>query len=158
METVNLKVKRLPNCLALPAYATPGSAGLDLVAALSEPLELQPGARARIPTGIAIEIPEGFQGQVVARSGLADRAGVSLTNAVGTIDSDYRGEVIVLLINHGSEVYRFQPGDRVAQLVIVPIPKIEVVEVKELRPSAVRGAGGFGSSGDSWSSGYRGQR
>lgn len=146
-QVVKLKVKRLPHCKALPSYATPGSAGLDLSAAISEPVVLKAGERMKMPTGIQIEIPERHQGQVVPRSGLAAKAGISLTNSVGTIDSDYRGEVIVLLINHGSEPYTFEPGERVAQLVVMPIPYVEVEEVDELAASEIRGAGGFGSTG-----------
>jgi len=119
---------------------------MDLVAAIEDQLVLRPGDRVRMPIGIAIEIPSGFQGQVVPRSGLADRAGISLTNCVGTIDSDYRGEVQVLLINHGTEPFTFKRGDRVAQLVIVPVPEVDLVEVDELSSSA-RDAGGFGSTG-----------
>ncbi|MBI2812208.1 MAG: dUTP diphosphatase [Candidatus Melainabacteria bacterium] len=148
-QVVKLRVKRLPHCKALPSYATPGSAGLDLSAAVSEPVELKAGERMKMPTGIQIEIPERHQGQVVPRSGLAAKAGISLTNSVGTIDSDYRGEVIVLLINHGTESYTFEPGERVAQLVVMPIPYVEVEEVDELSFSEIRGAGGFGSTGRS---------
>jgi dUTP pyrophosphatase len=147
MEKVTLKVKRLPHCRALPKYATEGSAGLDLTNALSEPLVLAPGARCRIPVGIIVEIPVGYEGQVRPRSGLADKFGISLTNCVGTIDSDYRGEVQVLVVNHGEKVYTFEPGERIAQLLVTPVPNVEVVEVEELSDSAERGAGGFGSTG-----------
>lgn len=147
MTNVQLKVKKLAHCKDLPAYATPGSAGLDLTAAIESAIELKAGERMRMPTGIQIEIPPGFQGQVVPRSGLADRAGISLTNCVGTIDCDYRGEVQVLMINHGCQSYTFEPGERVAQLVLVPIPRVEVVVVEELSPTEMRGVGGFGSTG-----------
>jgi dUTP pyrophosphatase len=158
MNVVKLKVKRLPHCVALPTYGTPGAAGLDLAAAIPKPIELRAGERMKMPTGIQIEIPERHQGQVVPRSGLAAKAGITLTNCVGTIDSDYRGEVIVLLINHGTETYTFEPGERVAQLVVQPIPYVEIEEVDELSPSDVRGAGGFGSTGKTvWTSEYRGQ-
>ena len=146
-DTVRLKVKRLAHCRDLPRYATSGSAGLDLTAAISEPLKLEAGKRTRIPTGIILEIPPGYEGQVRPRSGLAAKAGISLTNCVGTIDSDYRGEVQVLAINHGEEPYTFEPGERIAQLVIVPVPRVEVVEVEELDSGNERGAGGFGSTG-----------
>ncbi len=145
--TVTLKVKRLPHCKALPKYATAGSAGLDLTNALAEAVTLQPGERCRIPIGIIVEIPVGYEGQVRPRSGLADKAGISLTNCVGTIDSDYRGEVQVLVINHGDKPYTFEPGERIAQLLITPVPRVEIVEVDELADSAERGAGGFGSTG-----------
>lgn len=144
---VTLKVKRLPHCRALPKYATAGSAGLDLTNALAEAVTLQPGERCRIPIGIIVEIPPGYEGQVRPRSGLADKAGISLTNCVGTIDSDYRGEVQVLVVNHGQQPYTFEPGERIAQLLITPVPEVEVIEVEELSDSAERGAGGFGSTG-----------
>lgn len=149
METVKLKVKRLPHCLNIPSYASAGAAGLDLTAALPGPFKLGPGERMRMPTGIVVEIPDGFEGQVRPRSGLADRAGISLTNAVGTIDSDYRGEVLVLIINHGRDPYTFEPGERVAQLVVKPYPRVEIVEVEELTTATARGSGGFGSTGKS---------
>ena len=147
MESIKLKVKRLPYCRDLPRYATAGAAGLDLTAAIDQPLTLGPGQRTRIPTGLIVEIPEGFEGQIRPRSGLADRAGVTLSNCVGTIDSDYRGEVQVLAINLGGSAYTFQPGERVAQLVVMPVPRVEVVETEELSNSHARGAGGFGSTG-----------
>lgn len=146
MDTVQLKVKRLPHCKDLPRYATPGSAGMDLTAAIDQPLTLEPGKRAGIPTGITLEIPEGYEGQVRPRSGLAAKAGISLTNCVGTIDSDYRGEVIVLAINHGETAYTFQPGERIAQLLLMPVPRVEIIEVDETS-SSERGEGGFGSTG-----------
>jgi dUTP pyrophosphatase len=147
MSPIKLKVKRLPHCRDLPRYATSGSAGLDLTAGMDKPVTLRPGARAGIPTGIIVEIPEGHEGQVRPRSGLAARAGVTLTNCVGTIDSDYRGEVIVLLINLGNQPYTVEPGERIAQLLVTPVPRVEVVEVEELTPNHERGAGGFGSTG-----------
>ncbi len=149
MPPLTLKVKRLPHCHDLPRYATGGSASMDLTAAIKEPLTLEPGMRTRIPVGIIVEIPVGYEGQVRPRSGLADKAGISLTNCVGTIDSDYRGEVQVLVINHGDKAYTFEPGERVAQLLITPVPQVEIVEVEELGESKERGAGGFGSTGRS---------
>jgi dUTP pyrophosphatase len=130
---------------------------MDLSAAIEKEVVLEPGQRTRVPTGIEIEIPFGYQGQVVPRSGLADRAGISLTNCVGTIDSDYRGEVQVLLINHGSQPFTCKRGDRIAQLVVVPTPTVEVVEADELSGSG-RDRGGFGSTGSDWHSQYKGQR
>jgi dUTP pyrophosphatase len=147
ISQVVLKVKRLPHCKALPKYATAGSAGLDLTNALAEAVTLQPGERCRIPIGIIVEIPVGYEGQVRPRSGLADKAGISLTNCVGTIDSDYRGEVQVLVVNHGQAPYTFEPGERIAQLLVTPVPQVEVVEVEELSQSNERGDGGFGSTG-----------
>ncbi len=146
--TVTLKIKRLPHAKALPQYATGGSAGLDLTAAIEKPLILAAGERTRIPTGIVVQIPEGYEGQVRARSGLADKAGICLSNGVGTVDSDYRGEVMVLAMNAGKEAYTFQPGERVAQIIITPVPKVQIIEVDELDDDgAERGAGGFGSTG-----------
>jgi dUTP pyrophosphatase len=147
VNSITLKIKRLPHCRSLPQYATGGSAGLDLTAAIDSPFRLDAGKRSRIPTGIIVQIPEGYEGQVRARSGLADRAGISLTNGIGTIDSDYRGEVIALVVNHGQEAYTFEPGERIAQLVLVPVPKVEIVEVDEVDAGGQRGAGGFGSTG-----------
>lgn len=147
VEKIQLKVKRLAHCKDLPRYATPGSAGMDLTAAIEQPYTLEPGKRHAMPTGIIVEIPRHFEGQVRPRSGLAFKAGISLTNCVGTIDSDYRGEVKVLLINHGEAAYTFEPGERIAQLLITPVPQVEVVEVDELNESQERGAGGFGSTG-----------
>jgi dUTP pyrophosphatase len=147
MTAIKLKVKRLPHCQSLPAYATAGASGLDLCAAIDAPLTLPAKERMRIPTGIVVAIPEGYEGQVRARSGLADRAGIGLTNGIGTIDSDYRGEVQALVINNGTEAYTFQPGERIAQLILVPVPPVEVLEVDDLGPPTSRGEGGFGSTG-----------
>src|SRR5438105_11480487 len=147
MEPIQLKVKRLPHCRDLPRYATSGSAGLDLTAAIEAPLTLEAGKRTGIPTGLVVEIPAGYEGQVRPRSGLAARAGVTLTNCVGTIDSDYRGELVVLVINLGEEPYTFEPGERVAQLLITPVPRVEVVEVEDTSITLERGEGGFGSTG-----------
>ena len=158
MSEIKLKVKRLPHCKAMPGYATNGSSGLDLCAAIEEALTVFPHERLRVPTGVIIAVPDGFEGQVRARSGLSDRAGISLTNGIGTIDSDYRGELQVLIINHGKVPYTFQPGERIAQLVLVPVPKVEVVEVDDLGAPTPRGEGGFGSTGKtSWTSEYRGE-
>ncbi len=145
-QAIQLKVKRLPHCRDLPRYATDGSAGLDLTAAIEEPITLEPGKRTGVPTGIIIQIPEGYEGQVRPRSGLAARAGITLANCVGTIDSDYRGEVVVLAINLGEEAFTFLPGERIAQLLVVPVPRVEVVEVEEIEETE-RGSGGFGSTG-----------
>lgn len=122
------------------------AAGFDLVAALDEPLELAPGDRRLVPTGWAVAIPPGFEGQIRPRSGLAHRHGVTLTNSPGTIDADYRGEVGVLVINHGAEPFAIGPGERIAQMVIAPVIQAELVEVAELDDTG-RGDGGFGSTG-----------
>ena len=125
---------------------TTGAAGMDVAAAVSEPLELLPGSRSLVPTGLALAVPEGFEVQVRPRSGLALRHGVTVLNAPGTIDADYRGEVGVLLINLSDAAFTVRRGDRVAQLVVAPVVQAEVVEAVELPPTA-RGAGGFGHTG-----------
>ena len=134
--------------LALPAYATPGSAGCDLRAAIETELTITPGGRTLVPTGIAVAIPEGYEGQVRIRSGLAHNAGLAIVNAPGTIDSDYRGEIRLIVANLGAEPVTLQRGDRVAQLVIAPVARARFETVAELPPSS-RGAGGFGSTGKS---------
>jgi dUTP pyrophosphatase len=148
MSGVEVAVLRLPHGrgLPLPAYATPGSAGLDLYAAVETPLRLAPGARAVAPTGLAIALPEGYEGQVRARSGIALRKGLAVLNAPGTIDSDYRGEVKVILINHGPEDFVIRRGDRIAQMVICPVVQAQWTECDALSQTT-RGGGGFGSTG-----------
>lgn len=132
--------------LPLPRKATPGAAGFDLCAALETPLVLEPGKRGAVPTGFAFEIPPGWEGQVRPRSGLARRYGVTLVNSPGTVDSDYRGEVMVLLINLGEEPCRLERGERIAQIVFVPVAEAEIQELAELSATQ-RGEGGFGSTG-----------
>lgn len=142
-----LRFRRVrPSALA-PAYMTAGAAGMDLASAADEPLVLAPGARGAIPTGLELEIPEGYEGQVRPRSGLARKHGVTLTNAPGTIDWDYRGEVVVLLVNLGQEPHTIAPGDRVAQLVIAPVTRVALQEVDAPLSDTARGAGGFGHTG-----------
>jgi dUTP pyrophosphatase len=140
-----LAVRRLCEEARPPARAHPGDAGLDLAAA--EGCELAPGGRAAIPTGVAVAIPDGHAGLVVPRSGLARRHGVTVANAPGLIDAGYRGELVVLLVNLGDAPHRIAPGERIAQLVVVPVALCEVREVSELPPSDGRGEGGFGSTG-----------
>lgn len=132
--------------LPLPSQATPGSAGFDLHAALESPITLEPGARTRIPTGFAIAVPEGYEAQVRPRSGLALRHGIVLPNAPGTIDSDYRGEIQVIVMNAGDTDFVFERGDRVAQLVIAPVVVARWEEVSDLEATE-RGDAGFGSTG-----------
>ena len=134
--------------LALPAYASPGAAGMDLRAALPDdaPLTLAPGARAMVPTGLVLEIPEGFEGQVRPRSGLAAKHGVTLLNSPGTVDSDYRGEVKVILINLGGEPFVVARGERIAQLVVAPFTRSRL-EPRIAVGETARGTGGFGSTG-----------
>jgi len=145
---IPIRVQRLMNShgLALPSRATPGAAGFDLYAAVEAPLVLRPMARALVPTGMVIEIPPGFEGQVRPRSGLASKQGVTVLNAPGTIDSDYRGEVCVILVNLGSADVEIRRGDRVAQLVIAAVADVELVEADEVSGTG-RGRGGFGSTG-----------
>ena len=132
--------------LALPAYATPGSAGCDLRAAVTSPRTLAPGERAAVETGIAVAIPEGFEGQVRMRSGLALKHGLAALNAPGTIDSDYRGEIKVIIANLGSDPVTIERGDRIAQLVLSPVAQARFEPAREL-PATVRASGGFGSTG-----------
>ncbi len=143
---VPILVKRLPHGedLPLPAYATEGAAGMDVVAA--EDVMLAPGMRHAVATGLSVAIPHGYEIQVRPRSGLAFKYGVTVPNTPGTIDSDYRGELKVLLINHGPETFTIKRGDRVAQLVVAPVTRGTWLEVSELDQTA-RGEGGFGSTG-----------
>lgn len=145
-DPVPVLVKRLPGNedLPLPAYATDGAAGMDVVAA--EDIQLAPGARHAVATGLAMAIPPGYEIQVRPRSGLALKHGVTVANAPGTIDSDYRGELKAILINLGSEPFAIRRGDRIAQLVLAPVTRAGWVEVSELDDTA-RGTGGFGSTG-----------
>ena len=143
-----MRFRRLrPGALA-PAYMTAGAAGMDLASAADGPVTLAPGGRGAVPTGLAVEIPPGFEGQVRPRSGLARKHGVTLVNAPGTIDSDYRGEITVLLVNLGAEAHTIAPGDRIAQLVIAPCVQVALEEVQgeDLSPTS-RGSGGFGHTG-----------
>lgn len=145
---MTLRILRLPHAegLALPAYETAGAAGMDLRAAVIDDLVLEPGRRAAVPTGLVLEIPDGFEGQVRPRSGLAINHGVTCLNSPGTIDSDYRGEAKVILANLGDEPFTVSRGMRIAQLVIAPVTRIQVAEITDLTPT-VRGSGGFGSTG-----------
>ena len=146
--TIEVRVLRLPHAegLPLPEYATEGAAGADLSAAVSEPEVIEPGGRTAVPTGLVLEIPPGFEAQVRPRSGLAFASGLTVVNAPGTIDSDYRGELKVLLVNLGDEPVRIYRGDRVAQLVVAPAPQASFSEAAGLADTD-RGAGGFGSTG-----------
>ncbi len=149
-DSVGVALKRLPHGdgLPLPAYETPQSAGMDLSAALDEgeELVLAPGARTLVPTGIAVALPAGYEAQVRPRSGLAAKHGVTVLNAPGTIDADYRGEIKVILINHSPEPFVITRGMRIAQLVIAPVTQAQWRIVEELDDTS-RGAGGFGSTG-----------
>jgi dUTP pyrophosphatase len=145
--TEQLKLRRVGAVqVPLPAYQTVGSAGLDLCAALLASVRIEPGERRLIPTGLIFELPPGFEGQVRPRSGLALKFGISIVNSPGTIDSDFRGEVGIVLINHGAEPYVVEPLSRIAQIVIARVEQVEIVEVDALTETS-RGAGGYGSTG-----------
>jgi dUTP pyrophosphatase len=150
MSTVTVQVRPLPHFegLELPAYETSGSAGMDVRAAVpvTEPITLKPGERAMVQTGLSVAIPEGYEIQVRPRSGLAAKHGLTCLNTPGTIDSDYRGEIKVILINLGAEAFVIQRGERIAQLVLAPVTRLAWSEVDALDETA-RGAGGFGSTG-----------
>jgi len=145
MEKIEIKIKYAENA-ALPHYQTEYSAGMDLHAALDAAISLPPGEHVLIPTGLFMEIPAGFEGQVRPRSGLALKYAITVLNSPGTIDSDYRGEVKVLLINHGSESFTINPGERIAQLIVAPFARVHWIPVDDLTETK-RGAGGYGSTG-----------
>lgn len=148
MTPVAVQVIRLPHGadLPLPAYETEGSAGLDLAAAVAEPVTIEPGKRALIPTGITMALPAGFEAQIRPRSGLALRHGITLPNAPGTIDSDYRGEIQVIVGNLGDTPFVVTRGMRIAQMVVAPVTRISWAEI-DILPETARGEGGFGSTG-----------
>lgn len=141
-----VRFKRLSERARLPRYMTAGAAGMDLSSAAESPVKLAPGQRVAVPTGLAMELPPGYEAQVRPRSGLSFKTGVTVVNAPGTIDSDYRGELQVLLVNLGAEPHTIEPGDRIAQIVIAPVVQVDVEEAESLGDTA-RGAGGFGSTG-----------
>ncbi|KIU50889.1 MULTISPECIES: dUTP diphosphatase [Bradyrhizobium] len=148
--TIKVEVHQLPHGadLLLPIYQTDGAAGLDLLAAVprSAPLLLLPGRYEMVPTGLTIALPPGYEAQVRPRSGLAAKYGITVLNSPGTVDADYRGEINVLLINHGQEVFSIRRGERIAQMVIAPVTRAELVPVDALSATE-RGSGGFGSTG-----------
>jgi dUTP pyrophosphatase len=148
LGTVRVRVARLPHAAGLetPRPATPGAAGSDLRAAVETEVVIAPGERALVPTGFRVAIPEGFEGQVRPRSGLALRHGLTMPNSPGTIDSDYRGELQVILQNTGGDAFVVKRGDRIAQLVVAPVPRVVVDEVEDLDDTE-RGEGGFGHTG-----------
>lgn len=141
-------LRKLPHAvdLPLPDYMTEGAAGMDLMAAIEKPQILEPGTRVLIPTGLQLALPQGFEGQVRPRSGLALKYGITVLNSPGTIDADYRGEIKVILINLGQETYVINRGDRIAQLVVAPIVKVKLLPCEEL-PASSRGSAGFGHTG-----------
>jgi dUTP pyrophosphatase len=147
-DPIRVRIRRLPHAagLPLPTRASAGAAGLDLRAALPQPRRIEPGAIERIPTGLVLEVPDGFEMQIRPRSGLAMNHGITLPNTPATIDSDYRGEIVVALVNLGPEAFVVEPGMRIAQMILSRVPSIEWVEAEELS-STPRGSGGFGHTG-----------
>ena len=145
---VTVQITQEPGCedIPLPAYETEHAAGMDLRAAVQESISLEPGARALVPTGIRVALPEGYEAQVRPRSGLAIRHGISMVNAPGTVDADFRGELRVILINHGEEPFTIRRGDRIAQMIVAPITRIAWQPAQDL-PESTRGSGGFGHTG-----------
>jgi len=147
-RTISVRITKDPACddLPLPSYETEHAAGMDLRAAVKEPVTLEPGARALVPTGLRIALPEGYEAQIRPRSGLALKHGISLPNTPGTIDADYRGEIGIIMINLGQEAVVIRRGDRIAQMIIAPVTKAQW-EVCETLDETVRGEGGFGHTG-----------
>ena len=143
---INLKIKKISNLAKKPSYATEGAAGMDLYAANENPIVLKPMDRALIPLGFTMELPSGYEAQIRPRSGMAIKHGITLSNCVGTIDEDYRGEVCVGIINVSDKSYEIKAGDRIAQMIIAPVTKAQIIEVDELVQTQ-RGEGGFGSTG-----------
>ena len=141
-----LKIERLPHNKFIPEYKTEGAAGMDLCAAISEPVTLKPLERALIPTGIKIELEHGYEAQIRPRSGMSIKHGITLINCVGTIDEDYRGEVCIAVVNLSNETYSIQPDERIAQMIIARVEQANIEVVTELSETE-RGAGGFGSTG-----------
>ena len=148
---VKVLIKRLDPKVTIPEYKTSGSSGMDLKAFLDNKVEIKPYKSALIPTGLSIAIPNDYEVQIRPRSGLAAKSNISVLNTPGTIDSDYRGELKIILFNHGDKDFIINNGDRIAQMVLVPILKMEFEEVDSL-PDTVRGQGGFGSTGKKWAS------
>jgi len=146
---IPLKIKRVRHCenpLPLPQYQSEHAAGLDLAADIDQPIILEPGQRKLIPTGLALQIPGGYEAQIRPRSGLAIKKGIGILNSPGTIDADYRGEVQIILINFGSENVRIERGDRIAQMILAPVTRAEIIETEALSDTK-RSSGGFGSTG-----------
>ena len=143
---VKVLVKKLNTRVKLPSYKTEGSSGMDLIAFVEKPIEIKPNSSALIPTGLSIAIPENYEVQIRPRSGLAAKSNISVLNAPGTIDSDYRGELKVILFNHGNKQFVVKNNERIAQMVLTPILKVDFEEVDSL-PDTIRGSGGFGSTG-----------
>ena len=139
-------IKKLDPTVELPAYKTDGASGMDLMALVKEPINLKPNSSCLVPTGLAVAFSSDFEIQIRPRSGLAAKNNISVLNTPGTIDSDYRGEIKVIIYNHGSENFLINNGDRIAQMILTPVLKMELEEVNNL-PKSIRGKGGFGSTG-----------
>jgi len=146
MSKINLKIKRISSLAKMPTYATEGAAGMDLYAANEKPITLMPLERHLIPLGFTMELPQGYEAQIRPRSGMAIKHGITLSNCVGTVDEDYRGEVCVGIINLSDKPYEVKAGDRIAQMVVAPVVRAEIIEADELLETQ-RGEGGFGSTG-----------
>ncbi len=146
MENLELKIEKLAHCKELPQYQTPGSAGMDIRAAINEPITLQSLERALIPTGFKIELPAGYEAQIRPRSGMAIKHGISMINSPGTIDEDYRGEVKIAVVNLSKDAYTIEPNERIAQMVITKVEQPQIIPVLKVSET-LRGAGGFGSTG-----------
>ena len=143
---IKVLIKKLNPSVQLPSYKTSGSSGMDLMACIDKPINLQPGKSCLVSTGLSVAFPEGYEIQIRPRSGLAAKNSISVLNTPGTIDSDYRGELKIILFNHGNENFLIENNDRVAQMILAPTIKMELEETKEL-PDSIRGEGGFGSTG-----------
>ena len=143
---IKIQIKKLSNSVSTPKYETPGSSGMDIAACIKNSIIISPGEKVLVSTGLSIAIPRGYEVQIRPRSGLAAKKNITVLNTPGTIDADYRGEIKVILINHGKEEFVIENGIRIAQMVVCPIVQAELEEVKEL-PKTVRGSGGFGSTG-----------
>ena len=143
---VKVLIKKLNPAVKLPKYETSGASGVDLVAFIKEPINLEPKASVLIPTGLSVAFPEDYEIQIRPRSGLAAKNNISVLNTPGTIDSDYRGEIKVIIYNHGNENFSINNGDRIAQMILAPVVKMELEEKNDL-PESIRGKGGFGSTG-----------
>ena len=143
---VKVLIKKLNPSVQLPSYKTNGASGMDLMAFLEKPINLEPGKSCLIPTGLTVAFPEDYEIQIRPRSGLAAKNNISVLNTPGTIDSDYRGEIKVILFNHGDKNFRINNNDRIAQMILTPVIKMDLEETNEL-PESIRGAGGFGSTG-----------
>ena len=143
---IKVLVKKLESSVKLPAYKTSGASGMDLMAYIDRSIELKPGESCLVPTGLSFAFPEGYEIQIRPRSGLAAKNNISVLNTPGTIDSDYRGEIKVILFNHGNKSFKINNDDRIAQMILTPVIKMDLEETNEL-PESVRGARGFGSTG-----------